>query len=67
MDVATDDVKVEVLGDLAEALRERHERIQQKIASVRRAMGLADVTTDTDVPSRKWEELHPRQRLAAGL
>lgn len=66
VDVATDDVKVQMLGDLADALRERHVRIQRKIAAVRSAMGLPQDPVENGPLSDNWARLHPRQRLAVG-
>ncbi len=65
MDVATDDAKVQMLGDLADALRERRDRIERTMASVRSRMGLPAENTRAD--SSDWMQLHPRRRLAAGL
>lgn len=68
LDVATDDAKIQLLGDLADALRERHARIQRRIASVRSKLGLApEQAAGTEECLSDWADLHVQQRLAAGL
>lgn len=48
VEVATRDAKVQLLSDLADALRERHVFIQQKIDAIRLHMGLPVKTHSAD-------------------
>ena len=67
VDVASDSVQTQELGDLADELRERHACIQRKIASVRLAMGLPEAALDLDERSGDGAELHHRPGWTAGL